>query len=116
MCDKTNKTSPFLFLCFPKFNFQMAPHLLGGLCVPRGLVLLGVRVLDPPVDGEAEHPRVPEGGAVELGELGPVLGELGPGGGGQDQGVHPHTVPRGLETSESGKLILTLKQAAALTC
>ena len=81
-------------------------HLLSGL-VPRVLCLtdlLGVRVLDPPVDGEAEHPRVPQGGAVELRELGPVLGELGPGGVGQDQGVHPHTVPRGLKMSDCQRI------------
>ena len=78
-------------------NYLLCRRVLGFLEL---CALLGVRVLDPPVDGEAEHPRVPEGGAVELRELGPVLGELGPGGGGQDQCVHPHAVPRGLSMSE----------------
>ena len=81
---------------------SLTVHLLCRL-VPRVLGLgdlLGVRVLDPPVDGEAQHPRVPEGGAVELRELGPVLSKLGPGGVRQDEGLHPHSVPRGLEKSE----------------
>ena len=87
-------------------KIKFIAHLLRGL-VPRvlGLAdLLRVRVLDPPVDGEAEHPRVPQGGAVELRELGPVLGELGPGGVGQDQGVHPNTIPRGLEMSDCQRI------------
>ena len=80
-------------------NLQLA-HLLRRLRVPRLLHLaavLSVRVLDPPVDGEAKHPRVSQSGAVEVSEPRPVLGELGPWRDGQDQGVHPHTVSRSLE-------------------
>ena len=42
------------------------------------LVLLGVAVLRvrPPVDGEAEQARVPQRGAVQVGEPRAVLGEL----------------------------------------
>lgn len=114
---KTNKTSPSKPCVFPSPTLKWRDkvwitgskdlditlaHLLRCL-VPRVLGLddlLRVRVLDPPVDGEAQHPRVPEGGAVELRELGPVLSKLGPGGVRQDQGVNPHSVPRGLEKSD----------------